>query len=274
MIGEKMSLSWGTAVVVDNRPGGAGIIAASTVAKATPDGHTLLFSVGFAITAALHPNLLPYDPWKDFARVAQIGHGTSILVVAPALGVTSVSELIAIAKTQPGKIIFGSGAAGSGIHLTGARFNRAAGIKVTTVAFKGGPEAMLEVVAGRSHYTIVPLATALPFIKGGKVMALALSRPQPDLLPDVPGLADTLPEFKRSEISYGVLAPVGTPRATLNQISREAARILDLPDIKERLQAIGFVPAPTTPEEYDKILREQIEILSTLAVDTGLRAKH
>ena len=116
--------------------------------------------------------------------------------------------------------------------------------------------------------------TALPFIKDGKLLALAVTTPQRSpVLPDVPALAETLPEFKRPEISYGLLAPAGTPRPILNQISKEVARILDLPDIKERLQAIGFVPAPSTPEEYDKILREQIEILSKLVKDTGLRAK-
>ena len=270
MIGQKMSESWGQAVVVDNRPGAGGALAASTVAKAAPDGHTLLLSNGFAITAALQPNL-PYDPLKDFARVTQIGYGTAILVVAPALGVKSVKDLIALAKARPGKIIFGSTAAGSGSHLTGARFIRAAGIKVIIVAFKGGPEATIEVLAGRTHYSIVPLAVALPFIKDGRLLALASSRHLP-VLPDVPALAETLPEFKRSENSFGLLAPAGTPRPILHQISKEVARILDLPDIKERLQPTGFIPAPTTPEEYDKILREQIETLSKVARDAGLKA--
>ena len=273
MIGQKMSESWAQPVVVDNRPGAGGVLAAAQVAKAAPDGHTLLFGSNFAISAALQPNL-PYDPFKDFAGVTQIGFGTQVLVVAPALDVKSVKDLIALAKAQPGKIIFGSPSAGGPTHLSGARFNLAAGIKVVHVAFKGSPEAMIEVLAGRTHYSVLPLVTPLPYIKDGKLLALAVNTAQRSpVLPDVPALAETLPEFKRPETSTGLLVPAGTPRPILNQISKEIARILDLPDIKERLQFIGFAPAPTTPEEYDKILREQIETLTKLVRDAGLRPK-
>jgi tripartite-type tricarboxylate transporter receptor subunit TctC len=274
LIGPKMSESWGRAVVVDNRPGGGGTLAAGTVAKAAPDGHTLLWAIGnFASSAALQSNL-PYDPLKDFAGVSQIGFSTFALVVTPALGVKSVKDLIALAKAQPGKIIFSSPEAGSVSHLSGARFNLAAGIKVVTVAFKGGPEAMIEVLGGRTHYSIGGLLTALPFIKDGKMLALAVLTPQRSpLLRDVPSMAETLPDFKRPDVSTGVLAPAGTPRPILNQINKELARVLDLPDIKERLQAAGFVPAPSTPQEYDTILRGQIEALSKLAQAAGLRAK-
>ena len=267
MIGEKLSVSWGQAVVVENRPGAGGMLAGSTVAKATPDGHTLLMASGFAITAALQPNL-PYDPLKDFAGVTQLGHGTAVLVVAPSLGAKSVKELIALAHAQPGKIIFA--APGSATRLTGARFIRAAGIKVITVTFKGSPEATIEVLAGRAHYTFVGFAAALPFVQDGKLLALAVSK-RIHVLPDVPALAEALPEFKRTTSSWGLSAPAATPRPVVHQISKEIARILDLPDIKARLPALGLVPATTTPEEYDKIVREQIEIISGIARDLGLK---
>jgi tripartite-type tricarboxylate transporter receptor subunit TctC len=270
MIGAKLSESWAQPVVVDSRPGAGGALAANIVAKAAPDGHTLLLVNGFAITAALQPNL-PYDPLKDFAGVSQLAFGTSVLVVAPALGIKSLKELIALAKAQPGKIIYSSQPAGSGGHLSGARIIRAAGIKVISVAFKGSPDATIEVLAGRAHYSYVALQTALPFIKDGKLLALAVSTRLP-ILPDVPPVADTLPEFKRSETSAGLLAPAGTPRAILHQIGKEVGRILALPQIRERLQATGFVTATSTPEEYDKILREQIEINSSAARDAGLKA--
>ena len=273
MFSQKMSESWGRPVVVDNRTGAAGTIAAGTVAKSTPDGHTLLFTAGLAINAAMQPNL-PYDTLKDFAGVSQIGFGTQALIVSPALGVKTVNDFIALAKAQPGKLIYGSSAVGTGSHLNGIRFFHAAGIKLVTVAFKGGPEATIELLGGRTHFSSVTLFSALPFVTEGKLLALAVATPQRSpMLPDVPTLAETLPEFKRPENTTGLFAAAGTPRPILNQIAKEVGRILDLPDVKERLQAIGYVPAPTTPEEHDKITREQIETLSRLGRDAGLRPK-
>jgi tripartite-type tricarboxylate transporter receptor subunit TctC len=272
MVGEKLNASWGQAVVVDNRPGAGGMLAGSTVAKATPDGHTLLMVTGFAITAVLQPGL-PYDPLKDFAGVTQLGHGTAVLVVAPALGVKSLEDFIALAKSQPGKLVYGSGAPGTGSQLTGARFNRAAGIKVVTVAFKGSPEATIEVLAGRTHYTFVGTSAALPLVQEGKLLALAVTQRLP-LLPDAPALADKVPEFRRGDVtSWGLLAPAATPRPIVHQLSKEVVRILELPDIKARLPALGLVAATTTPEEYDRIVREQIKIISETARDMGLKAK-
>jgi len=274
MIGSKLSERWGWAVVVDNRPGAGGMLAAVALTQAAPDGHTLLYAgVNFAVSAAMQPNL-PYHPLKDFAGVSQVGYGIQVVVVAPALGVKSIAELIALAKAQPGKIIFGSPATGGGSHLSGARFNLAAGIKVVHVAFKGGPEATIEAVAGRTHYTVVPLVSVLPFSREGKLLVLAVFTPQRSpILPDVPALAETMPEFGRPEASNGMLAPAGTPRPILNQVSREVVRILDLPDIKERLQAFGYVPASSTADEYDSILREQIATLSRVVRDIGLRPR-
>ena len=274
MLGQKMSESWGRPVVVDNRPGAGGVLAASTVATAAPDGHTLLYALpNFAISSVLQPNL-PYDPSKDFAGIIQIGFSTNVLVASPALGVKSVKDLIALAQAQPGKLIFTSSPTGSAAHPTGARFNLIAGIKVVHVAFRGGPEATIEVLGGRASYHIGTMGVTLPFIKDGKLQALAVTSPQrAPVLPDVPALAETLSEFRRPETSHALLVPAGTPRPVLNQINKEIARILDLPDVKERLQGIAYVRAPGTPEECNKILRAQIEMLSRLVADAGLRPK-
>ena len=274
IIAHKMSENWGQPVVIDNRPGAGGILAASMVAKAAPDGHTLLYALpNFVITVALQPSV-PYDPFKDFVAIGQIGISTNILVASPALGAKSVKDLIALAKAQPGKLIFASSATGSASHLTGARFNFAAGIKVVHVAFKGGPDATIEVLAGRSHYHVGTMGVTLPFIKEGKLTALAVTSPQrAPALPDVPALGETMSEFTRPDTSHGLLAPAGTPRPILNQLSKEIARILELPDVKERVQSISYVAAPSTPEEYDKILRAQLEGLNKLVRDAGLRAK-
>jgi tripartite-type tricarboxylate transporter receptor subunit TctC len=274
MIGHKLSESWGRPVVIDNRPGAGGILAASTVAKAAPDGHTLLYALpNFAISAVLQPSL-PYDPLKDFAAATQIGMSTNVLVVSAGLGIKSVKDLIALAKAQPGKLIFASSATGSASHLSGARFNLIAGIKVVQVAFKGGPDSTIEVLAGRAHYHVGTMGVVLPFVNEGKLLALAVTSPKrTPVLPDVPALGEMLSEFRRPETSHALLAPAGTPRLVLNQISKEVARVLDLPDVKERLQGIGFVAAPSTPEECDKILSAQIETLSRLVSDAGLRPK-
>lgn len=273
LIGAKLSDAWGQPVVVDNRPGAVGTLATSIVAKATPDGHTLLLTTNHAISAALQPDL-PYHPINDFAAVAQIGLGASIMAVSPALGVKSVNELITSAKAQPGKIIFTTSAVGTANQLSGARFYRAAGIQVVAVAFKGPVEATLELLGGRAHYTVQPLAVLLPHLKEGRLLALAALPRRLPVLPDVPALGEMFPEFKGgSNVSFGLLAPATTPRPILNQISKEIARIVDLPDIKARLLPTGFVFAPTTPEEYDKILREQIDRLTKLVKDLGLKPK-
>lgn len=273
VIGQKLSETWGKPVVIDNRPGAGGVLAASMVAKATPDGHTLLYALpNFAISPVLQPSV-PYA-LKDFAGITQIGFSTNVLVATPALGVKSVNDLITVAKAQPGKIVFASSATGSAGHLSGARFAHITGIKVITVAFKGGPDATIEVLAGRGHYHVGTMGVVLPFIKDGKLVPLALMTPlRTSVLPDVPTLGETLPEFKRPETSHALLAPAGTPRAIVNQINKEIVRILELADVKERLQAISFVAAPTTPEECNKILRAQIETLSALVADAGLRPK-
>ncbi len=274
LIAQKMSEQWGRPVVTDNRSGAGGVLAASLVAKASPDGHTMLYVLpNYVITPALQPSL-PFDPVKDFAAVSQVGISTNVLVITPTLGVKTVKEFIALAKTQPGKLIFGSGATGTAGHLSGARFGLIAGIKVVHVAFKGGPDAAIEVLAGRSHYTISTMGVALPFIREGKMVALAVTSAQrAPVLPDVPSLSELQAEFKRPETSHGILAPAGTPRSIANQISKEIARILDLPDVKERLGSINFVIAPTTPEAYERILREQLDAMSRLVRDAGLRAK-
>jgi tripartite-type tricarboxylate transporter receptor subunit TctC len=273
VVASKMSENWGQPVVIENRTGAGGAIGTAIAAKATPDGHTLLVSsAGFAITAAMGQKLA-YDPIKDFTGVTRIGFSTSTLVVNPTLGVKSLKEFIEFGQARPGKIFFSSGGAGSSTHLSGERFRLAAGIKTVHVGFKGSSDALLEVVAGRVHYVITGLLTSLPFIKDGRLVVLAVSTPvRSALLPDVPAIAEVLPGFKR-EGSHVMLAPAGTPRPVLHQISGEVKRIFDLPDVKERLKNFDYLLSPTTPEEMDKVLRSDIENFSELITRAGLRAK-
>ncbi len=274
IIAQKMSENWGQPVVIENRTGAGGTIGTAIAAKATPDGHTLLVSsAGFVISAALHANNLPYDTFRDFTGVTQIGYSTSTLVITPMLGVKTLKTFIDLAKTRPGKILFSSGGAGSSTHLSGERFRLAAGIKAVHVGFKGSSDALLEVVAGRVHYVITGLLTTLPFIKDGRIVCLAVSTPlRSPLLPDVPTIAELLPGYKR-EGSHVMIAPSATPRPIVHQISKEVRRIFELPDVRERLKHFDYLLSPTTPEELDKILRVDVQTFSELVVRAGLRSK-
>jgi tripartite-type tricarboxylate transporter receptor subunit TctC len=273
IIAHKMSESWGQAVVIENRTGAGGTIGTGIVAKATPDGHTLLVSSSaFAISAAMG-NPLPYDPLKDFVGVTRIGFSKSMLVVTPSLGVKTLKDFIELARSRPGKILFSSGGAGSSTHLNAERFRLAAGIKAVHVGFKGSADAMLEVVAGRCHYVITGLITTLPYVKDGRLIPLAVAPPmRSSILPDVPTIAETLPGYKRDG-SHVMLAPAGTPRAILNQISTEVRRIFELPDVVERLKNFDYLLVPSTPEEMDRILRADIQTFSEVITLAGLRAK-
>jgi tripartite-type tricarboxylate transporter receptor subunit TctC len=272
LVAAKLNDSWGQPVVIENRTGGGGRLGAAIVAKAVPDGYTLLWtSAAFTISAALYSDL-PYDPIKDFAGVTRIGIGTVVLVVSPALGVRSVQDFIAYAQARPGKIFMGSAGAGSSTHLTGERFRFAAGIKSMHVGFKGVPEFLIEIMAERIHFGFGGLATALPPIRDGKLLPLAVTTPErSSLLPEVPALPEVLPGWTREGAS-ALLAPAGTPRPILKKISKEVGRILGLPDVKERMLAWGFVPDPCTPEETERFLRAQIETFSGIVRVAGLRA--
>src|SRR5690606_19813956 len=220
----------------------------------------------FTISAAMQPSL-PYDPLRDFDAISQIGMSTNVLVASPALSVKSLNDLVALAKAQPGKLVHASSAVGSASHLTGARINYITGIKVVNVAFKGGPDATIELLAGRASFHVGTMGVCLPFIREGKLVALGVTTPQrARVLPDVPSLGELLSEFKRPETTHGMVAPAGTPRAIRDQINKQLAAILALPDVKERLDKINYVIEPTTPDEYDRIVRSQIEGLSALVL--------
>ncbi|MES2561684.1 MAG: tripartite tricarboxylate transporter substrate binding protein [Pseudomonadota bacterium] len=273
MIGAKMSDSWGQPVVIETRTGAGGTIGTSMVAKATPDGYTLLISsAAFAISAAIHQNL-SYDALKDFSGITRLGFSTVALIVPPTLGVKTTQELIALAQAKPGQLIFSSAGVGSSTHMNGERFRLAAGIKVKHVGYKGASDAMIEVVAGRVHYSILGLTSSLPFIKDGRLVALAVGTPErSSLLPDVPTIAEAMPGYARDG-SHSLLAPAGTPRPILVKIGNEVKRILELPDVKQRFENIDFVAAPTTPEEHQRILRADIQTFSGVVQLAGLRPK-
>ena len=272
LVASKLSDIWGQPIVIENRSGAGGQLATVMVANATPDGHTLLMISTAMVINSVLPEKPLYNLLKDFTGVTQIGTVTTAVVVTPTLGVKSVKELIALAHERPGKLLFGTSGAGSGTHITSARFNFAAGIKTVHVAFKGLPEVLIEVAAGRLNYGLISLGPALPFIQEKRVMVLAqLAAKRASALPDVPLITEALPGFER-DTTHAIIAPAGTPHAIVNQISKDIARALEFPDLKERMTAIGFEPAPMTPEEHNKQLRRLHESLAKVVVAIGLRA--
>jgi tripartite-type tricarboxylate transporter receptor subunit TctC len=259
-VGSKMSESWGQQIVVDNRGGAGGVVGMSLVVGAAPNGYTLMVhSVAFAVTAALQPKL-PFDPLRDFAPVSQIMASPSLIVVSPALGVKSVNDLIALAKQKPGQINFASAGVGSGTHLNAEQFKHAAGINVTHVPYKGPNEALLDVTAGRVQYFLSPLVPALPLIRDGRVVALAVTTAQrTPLLPDVPTVAEAAIPGYEFQSWFGMFAPGGTPRPVVDQVSKEVARIVALPDVAKGMAAQGEQPRSSTPDEFAAFVRAEIE---------------
>ncbi len=272
-IAQKLTESWKQQVVVDNRPGAGGTMAANIVANANPDGYTLLsVSNAHAVAAAVYAKL-PYDTVKDFAGVTMTASGPALLLVSPLLGVKSAKELIALAKSKPGQFNFSSAGVGSGTHFAAELFKNMAGIDVVHVPFKGIPEAITETMAGRVQFFLSPLASAINLAKEGKVSAIGVTSLQRvSQLPAVPTVAESgLPGY-RWDFWYGLLAPVKTPRAIITRLNREITGILNQPDVRNRWISLGAEPAPTTPGQFDKLIAEDIAALTKLARASNIKA--
>ena len=272
MLAPKLLESWGQQVVVDNRPSAGGTVAGGIVASAPPDGHTLMLSSSqFAGSAALYTNL-PYDTLKDFAGVTEIAVTPMLIAVAPSVGIRSLKELIALAQQKPGQINFGSSGIGSGTHVGGELFKLTAGINVVHVPYKGTPEALNDAIAGRINYVVTSVLPAIPIVRSGRLTALAVTtRERMPALPEVPTIAEAaLPGFDYGGW-YGLVAPARTPRAVINKLSQEIGRILRLPDIVERLASQGATPKPTTPEEFDRLVRDEIAMRARVFKASGAK---
>lgn len=266
VIAQKMVGSWKQQVVVDNRPSAGGIIAAQTVAMANSDGYTLLsVSASHAVAPAIYAKL-PYDTTRDFAGITTTVNSPAVLVVTPSLGVKSVRDLIALAKSKPGQLNFASAGVGSATHFSAELFKNMAGIDVVHVPYKGIPEALTETMTGRVQYFLSPLAIALPMMKEGKVLALGVSTAKRvAVIPEVPTIAEAGLAGYDWGTWFGLLAPAKTPRAIITKLNREITRILNLPDVRERWTSLGTEPIPSTPGDFDKLIAEQITVLTKLA---------
>jgi len=274
-VGQKLTEAWGQQVIVDNRPGGNGIVGMDIAAHSTPDGYTIVEgTIGpVAVNTSLYSKL-PYDPVNDFVPVARAVSALNVLVVHPSLPVHSVKELIAYAKANPGKLTFGSSGVGFADHLAGELFNTLAGVKMLHIPYKGGAPAMIDLVGGNINLIFATVSTALASMKAGRIRALAVtSAKRVEQFADLPTVAEAgVPGFAVDNW-YGFQAPRGVPKAIVAKLHAEMNRILVLPDVKERLAELGIFPFTLpTPEAYGDYIKSEIRKYAKVVKDSGARA--
>jgi len=265
---DQVSRQIGQTFIIENRAGGGGTIGAATVAKADPDGYTvLLHSSSLSSQVVLHKSL-PYDPVRDFAPIALFGIQPSVLVSAPSKGFKTVADLVAAAKAKPGELNYASAGIGSASHMAAERLRLSAGIDVQHIPFRGPVEAFTEVIAGRVDFYFLPIAPALPVISDGNVVALAVSTPKrAPALPNVP----TTVEAGYPEAVYlfwgGLAAPAKTPRPIVDRLHDEAQKALDSAAMREKLAKLGVQVEPMSVDEFDKFVRDDVAATIKLAND-------
>lgn len=259
LVGQKLAESWGQQVLVENRPGGSTVIGTEALLKSAPDGHTLLAMSSSHVT---NPHLipkLPYDAIKDFAPVTTLINTAFVLAINPSVPANNLREFIALAKSKPGQLNYSSAGNASAPHLAGELLNITAGIKLQHVPYKGGVPAVNDLLGGLVQLTIQPPIFVLSHVKAGKLKALAISgNARFSALPDVPTFAEAgLPGYDMNAW-FGLLAPAGTPKAVIDKLSAEIARILVLPDIKEKLLGQGLEPFISTPEQLAALMKSDL----------------
>lgn len=272
LIGPKLVDAWKQPVVVDNRAGAGGIIGTEIVARSAADGYTLLMASPAHATLPAIQSKLPFDVLKDFSGITITSSGAYLLVVPPSLGAKTVKEFVALARARPGQINFGSAGIGTGTHFAAELFIDLAKVEAVHVAYKGIPDALTDTIGGRVQFFMPPLASAAGMVAEGRLRGLAVTQ-------RVPGY-ENIPTLEESGVAgytwqawAGLLAPAKTPRAIVNKLNAEVSRVLTLPDVKQRMVALGADAAPMTAAAFDKMLVEQVALALRLARKAGMKAQ-
>ena len=267
ILADKLADLWKQQVIVENRPGLPGT---TGVAKSPPDGYTLMLtSNGHTIAGAINKNI-QFDPVKDFAGVSRVASVPLVAIVPPELPAKTLKEFIALAKERPGQLNFSSAGVASTSYLSAEIFKQDADINIVHIPYKGAPEATTAVIRNDAQMYFAPIPATEELTATGKVRALAInSAKRVPQLPEVPTVAETLPKYKY-ESWFGVFAPAGTPEPILTKVSEDIAKVLEMPDVKEKLLAQGSIPAPTTPSEFDAINRADTERYGKILKEAGI----
>ncbi len=273
-VAERLTQLLKVPVVVENKAGASGNIGSLAVVRAKPDGYTILF--GSMSTHAMNPALMPNMPFRgvdDFAPIGLLAYVTNTLVVHPSVPANNVKELIAYAKAHPGKLAYASAGAGSTNHLSAVLLERLAGIEMLHVPYKGGAPAVADTVAGQTQVLFTAGTQSLPHVKAGALKLLAVTEAKrSSLLPDVPTVAETVPGYELA-VWYGAFAPVGTPKEIVSRLNAEINKVLNMPEVKTRMSAIGVEIATTTPEQFTALLKKEEQRYGKLIRDFGIRAE-
>ncbi len=272
MIGQKLNESWGQPAVVDNRPGANGTVGTAFVAKAAGDGHTMLIvPAGYAANPGLYKRL-PYDQTRELAPVSRLASGPLVLVIHPSLPAKSIKELIALARARPGEINFGSAGSGSLPHMSAELFDSMSGIKMVHIPYKGSGAAITDVLAGRVPVYFMNILQSLSLIKAGRLRALGVTTPERSpIAPDIPAIAEGgLAGFDMTNW-YGLLVPASTPREVVAKLGAEVVRILQLPELRNRLAQDGMTVVASTPEQFAEFLTREMSKYARVIETAGIK---
>jgi tripartite-type tricarboxylate transporter receptor subunit TctC len=272
LVGKRLSEKWGQQVVIDNRGGANGLIAAERAARAAPDGYTLF--LGNAGVLGSNPALyakLPYDAIRDYAPVTILASAPLMLIAHPSLKATTVLQLIDVARTRQGQLTFASGGTGGVAHLAGELLNSMTGIKTTHIAYKGAAPAMTDLIAGQVSFNFTSTVTALPQVKAGKLIGIGVTTAKrAPSLPDVPAIGESVPGYEVSPW-YGIVAPAGTPRRLIELLSRDMTEAVRDREVESRVVSDGGLALGGTPDEFARIIREDIAKWTRLAKSANLK---